>query len=180
MRAFTSTRVTRFARGSATSSSFGNIVLNQEASPHGARASSRVWVSAISTDSFGGIHEALKGWTPEAHGVFTDNLTLARHQLASIFEATASGMGPVAAGTDIIGGLWHMKAIFELSANGEDSCGSMQTIWIFSDMMNETAGFPYACVTRNRARTNDRTRDLHVAASGAELLSYSADCNPVR
>src|SRR6266496_284860 len=31
----------------------------------------RVWVSSISTDSFGGTHEILKGWTPDAHGVFT-------------------------------------------------------------------------------------------------------------
>jgi hypothetical protein len=105
-------------------------------------SSSRVWVSVISTDSFGGVHELLKGRTPEAHGVFTDDLTRARRQLAASFEAKSSGIAPVAAGTDIIGGLWHMKALFESGANANDSSGPTRTIWIFSDMMNETASFP--------------------------------------
>jgi hypothetical protein len=107
-----------------------------------APASSRVWVSVISTDSFGGVHEVLKGWTPEAHGVFTDDLTRARRQLAASFEEKSSGMAPVAAGTDIIGGLWHMKALFESEPNDDASSGATRTIWIFSDMMNETGNFP--------------------------------------
>jgi hypothetical protein len=105
-------------------------------------ASSRLWVSVISTDSFGGVHEVLKGWTPESHGIFTDNLTRARRQLAASFEMKSSGMAPVAAGTDIIGGLWHMKALLEPGPADEASSGSTRTIWIFSDMMNETASFP--------------------------------------
>jgi hypothetical protein len=104
-------------------------------------ASSRLWVSVISTDSFGGVQEVLKGWTPASHGIFTDDLTRARRQLAASFEGKSSGMAPVGAGTDIIGGLWHMKALLE-SGPDEASSGSTRTIWIFSDMMNETANFP--------------------------------------
>ena len=104
-------------------------------------AASRLWVSVISTDSFGGVHEVLKGWTPESHGIFTDDLTRARRQLVATFEVKSSGMLPIAAGTDIIGGLWHMKAFFESRADSYSS-GSTKRIWIFSDMMNETASFP--------------------------------------
>src|SRR5205823_5965 len=42
----------------------------------------RVWISAIGTDSFGGVVELLKGFTPDARGVFTDDLNRARRQLA--------------------------------------------------------------------------------------------------
>jgi hypothetical protein len=66
---------------------------------------SRVWVSVISTDSFGSVRELVKGWTPEGQGVFTDDLDRARRQLASTFESRAAGLSPVASGTDIIGGL---------------------------------------------------------------------------
>lgn len=52
---------------------------------------------------FGGVREILKGRTPEAHEVFTDDLTRARHQLASSFEAKSSGMAPVSVGSDISG-----------------------------------------------------------------------------
>ena len=34
-------------------------------------ANSRIWVLSISTDSFGGVQEVVKGWTPDWHGVFT-------------------------------------------------------------------------------------------------------------
>ena len=95
----------------------------------------------ISTDSFGGVHEVLKGWTPESDGIFTYDLTRARRQLVATFEVNGSGMLPIAAGTDIIGGLWHMKAFFESRADSYSS-GSTKRIWIFSDMMNETAKFP--------------------------------------
>ena len=103
---------------------------------------SRVWVSTISTDSFGGVSEILKGWTPDAHGVFTDDLNRARHQLASSFETKSSGMSPVSAGTDIFGGLWSLKARFESAPNADRSQAIPKTIWIFSDMMNETKNFP--------------------------------------
>ena len=34
-------------------------------------------------------------------------------QLASSFEAKSAGMAPLASATDIFGGLWHVKAVFE-------------------------------------------------------------------
>ncbi len=102
----------------------------------------RVWVSSISTDSFGGGHEILKGWTPDARGVFTEDLNRARHQLAAAFEVNSSGMAPVASNTDIFGGLWRMKALFESSSEPDASHSPTKTIWIFSDMMNETKEFP--------------------------------------
>jgi hypothetical protein len=104
-------------------------------------ANTRVWISSISTDSFGGGHEILKGWTPDARGVFTDDLNRARRQLASAFEAKSSGMAPVASGTDIFGGLWHIKTLFESVMSGSPST-TTKTLWIFSDMMNETREFP--------------------------------------
>jgi hypothetical protein len=48
----------------------------------------RVWVSAIANDSFGGAREIVKGWTPEIHSVFSDDLNRARRQLAVSFEAS--------------------------------------------------------------------------------------------
>ena len=66
---------------------------------------SRVWVSVITTESFGSVRSLVKGWTPDAQGVFTDDLDRARRQLAANFEAKSAGLRPTAAGTDIIGGL---------------------------------------------------------------------------
>jgi hypothetical protein len=130
------------ARGSATSELFREYLFSTKKLLLTEPASSRIWVSVISTDSFGGVREVLKGWTPEARGVFTDDLTRARRQLAVSFEAKSAGMAPVAAGTDIIGGLWHMKTLFESGADSDGAPGSTRTIWIFSDMTNETASFP--------------------------------------
>src|SRR5882762_1973378 len=76
-------------------------------------ANSRVWVSSIANDSFGGVREIVKAWTPNARGVFTDDLNRAQHQLAAGFEAKSSAIAPVSSGTDILGGLWRMKALFE-------------------------------------------------------------------
>lgn len=100
---------------------------------------SHVWVSVISTDSFGSVRELVRGWTPDGHGVFTDDLNRARHQLVSKFQSQAAGLAPVASGTDIIGGLWHLKALVE---SGPASEHVAKDIWIFSDMMNETAELP--------------------------------------
>jgi hypothetical protein len=105
-------------------------------------ANSRVWVSNIATDSFGEAHEIVRGWTPEAHGVFTDDLDRARRQLAINFEAKSASVAPTASSTDIFGGLWHMKALFEASPLAGPSSTSPKTVWIFSDMMNETRDFP--------------------------------------
>jgi hypothetical protein len=60
---------------------------------------SRVWVSVITTESFGSVRSLVKGWTPDAQGVFTDDLNRARHQLAATFEAKSTGLSPTAAGT---------------------------------------------------------------------------------
>jgi hypothetical protein len=109
-------------------------------------ANSRVWVSSISTNSFGGVPEVIKGWTPDAHGIFTDDLNRARRELASDFEVKSSGMAPVASGTDIFGGLWHLKAIFESISKTNRSHQVSKTIWIFSDMMNETKMFSMAAL----------------------------------
>jgi hypothetical protein len=61
---------------------------------------------------------------------------------ADSLPGTITQMAPVAAGTDIFGGLWHMKALFESGPTGESPHGAAKTIWIFSDMMNETPDFP--------------------------------------
>jgi len=42
------------------------------------RRDSHVQVSLISTDSFHGVQDILKGWTPDARGVFTADLNRAR------------------------------------------------------------------------------------------------------
>ncbi len=102
----------------------------------------RVWVSSIASDSFGGVREIVKGWTPDAHGIFTEDLNRARRQLATSFEAKSSGLTPSAQGTDIFGGLWHFKALFEsLPSSGSQSQPPTRTLWLFSDMMNETPEF---------------------------------------
>lgn len=101
---------------------------------------SRVWVSVITTDSFGSVRSLLKGWTPDTQGVFADNLDRARHQLAASFEEKSAGLKPNAAGTDIIGGIWQMKAMLE-SGTSSSSAAISKTIWIASDMVNESAGF---------------------------------------
>ncbi len=51
---------------------------------------SRVWVSVITTESFGSMRSLVKGWTPDAQGLFTDDLDRARHQLAANFEAKSA------------------------------------------------------------------------------------------
>jgi hypothetical protein len=101
---------------------------------------SRVWVSVITTESFGSVRSLVKGWTPDAQGVFTDDLDRARHQLAANFEAKSAGLTPTAAGTDIVGALWQMKALLESGSKGSSDAVS-KSIWIFSDMMNESANF---------------------------------------
>ncbi len=179
-------------------------------------ANSRVWVSSISNDSFGGVREVLKGWTPDARGVFTDDLTRARRDLASSFEVKSSGMSPVASGTDIIGGLWHLKALFESALGSDTSHVFPKTIWIFSDMMNETKDFPMPTLIAlgpeqmlERAKANGlvvpmngykiyiygaspsgltpqvwvtikKFWTMYFGAAGAELVSYSAECDAQR
>jgi hypothetical protein len=100
--------------------------------------SSRIVVLLIPTDSFGSGRESLKGWTRPARGVFTDDLNRAGRQLAGGFETKIARVSPIAAGTDIIGGLWRVRALLE---SGEPTITERE-IWIFSDMMNETPALP--------------------------------------
>lgn len=95
-------------------------------------------VLLISTDSFGSSGELLKGRTPPARGVFTDDLNRARHQLAAAFEMKTNGMSPVAAGTDVLGALWRVKSLLETGR----PTNTEREIWIFSDLMNETPALP--------------------------------------
>jgi hypothetical protein len=148
-------------------------------------ADSRVWVSSIASDSFGGVRELLKGWTPGARGIFTDDLNRARRQLATSFEAKSAGLAPNAPGTDIFGGLWHLKALFE-SVPKSGLSNAPRTVWIFSDMMNETQDLPMPRLLEmgpqqmlNRARANglivplDRYKIYVYGASPAGLTAQS-------
>jgi hypothetical protein len=176
-------------------------------------ANSRVWVSKIASDSFGGVVEVVSGWTPYARGVFIDDLTRARRQLAARFEDKSGGIVPVSAGTDIFGGLWHNKALFDSAPKSDSNSTVLMSIWIFSDMMNETREFsmpelvdttPEQMLERakaNRLIVPLRGYKIHVfgasmrnltpkqwetvrafwvryfSAAGAEVVSYSAECD---
>jgi hypothetical protein len=52
-------------------------------------------------------------------------------------KAVLRSQAPIAAGTDIFGGLWHLKALFE----SDRARPRTKTIRILSDMMNETRNF---------------------------------------
>jgi hypothetical protein len=103
---------------------------------------SRVWVLLISKDSFGGTQELLSGWTPDARGVFTADLDRARQQLAAAFDQKSRELSPNAAGTDIFGALWRAKVLLQPAEEDGGKNSTSRTIWIFSDMMNETPSFP--------------------------------------
>jgi hypothetical protein len=142
--------------------------------------STRVWVSGIAMDSFGSDGTILKGWTPEARGIFTDNLNRARRELASAFEQKSSGMKPVAAGTDIFGALWREKALFEPVGRPDAAQPAEKTIWIFSDMKNESAAFEMPALLPlgpeqmlERAKANR----LIVPMEGYKVYVYGASPN---
>lgn len=174
---------------------------------------SRVWVASIAADSFGGGSVVVKGRTPEVHGIFTDDLNRARRELATSFEAKSSGLIPTARDTDIIGALWHLKALFESLPPSDSSVESpTRTLWIFSDMMNETREFPMpallgigpvrmlerakadglvvplprykiyvygastAGLTPRSWATIKKFWEGYFAAGGAELVTYSEEC----
>ena len=99
---------------------------------------SRVWVSVIAADSFGGVHEVLTGWTPPQHGIFSEDLNRARKQLSTAFESKSLGFTPSAAGTDIFGAFAHAKVLMESATRNRNL---EKEIWIFSDMVNESPGF---------------------------------------
>lgn len=121
-------------------------------------ANSRVWVSIISTDSFGGVHEVVKGWTPDAHGIFTGDLNV-RDATSLPISRRDLRQWLRSVGTDIFGGLWYLKAIFESTPNADRSHAVSRTIWIFSDMMYETKNVPVpALIEMGPERMLDRAR----------------------
>jgi len=101
----------------------------------------RVFVSSISSDSFGGEKDILIGWTPESRGVLTDNLNRSRRQLLTAFLKRSQEMVPSSSETDIFGALWRVKASFESDRPASEKSSISRTIWIFSDMMNDTPEF---------------------------------------
>jgi len=129
------------SRGGRTNELFQQYLIAARRTLLSEAPNSRVWVWSISANSFGGAHEILKGWTPDARGVFTDDLNRARIQLASTFERKSATLAPLATSTDIFGGLWHLKALFE-SSQTLHAARVSRSIVIFSDMMNETRAFP--------------------------------------
>jgi hypothetical protein len=128
------------SRGGRTNELFREYLLTTRRLLMTEPPNTRVWVEMVSSDSFGGVREVLKGWTPDARGVFTDGLNRARRQLASSFEKNSSAMSPVASATDIFGALWRLKATIESDA-ARGASSTPKTIWVFSDMMNETQDF---------------------------------------
>ena len=128
----------------------------------------RVYVATITTESFGSVRELVKGWTPGTQGVFTDDLNRARRQLVSAFESRSAGMTPIAAGTDIIGALWHIKALLESTASPQSNQEVTRTIYVFSDMVNETRSLTMPALiglgSKNmldHAKANDLIVPLH-------------------
>ena len=137
---------------------------------------SRVWVSGIAVDSFGGAQVLVKGWTPDVHGIFTNDLNQARRQLAIGFEAKSASLAATAQGTDIFGGLWRFKAMFESAAKSR-SAQHPKTIWIFSDMMNETQEFrmpELLEIGAERMLVRAKASGLVIPLSGYKIYVYGA------
>jgi hypothetical protein len=158
----------------------------------------------------------LKGWTPDSRGVFTDDLNRARRQLSSSLEQRSAKMSPVAAGTDIFGALWRFKALFESGPLSNKAQEPAKTVWIFSDMVNETQDFPIpTLITMGPEKMLERAKangfivpmngykiyvygaapsgltpqawltvksfwTAYFQAAGAELVTYSAECDVQR
>jgi hypothetical protein len=140
-------------------------------------ANSRLWISTISTDSFGGGGELLKGWTPDSRGVFTEDLNRARRQLSSSFEQKSSRISPVASGTDIFGALWRFRALFESAPTSDKAQGLPKTIWVFSDMVNETREFPMpALIETGPEKMLERVKanGLLIPLNGYKVYVYGA------
>ncbi len=112
--------------------------------------------------------------------MFTDDLTHARTQLAKIFEVKSSALAPVAAGTDIFGALWHFKALFESGRNLNSTRSVQKTIWILSDMMNETQEFPMPALIEmgaDRMLEHARAKGLIVPLNGYQIYIQGASPN---
>lgn len=123
-------------------------------------------VLAISENSFGSGQEILNGWTPDARGVFTDDLDRARRDLAAQFRVKSSTIKPTARGTDIIGALWRVDELFDTLPK-EKAYPLPKTIWILSDMRNETKDFAIS----DLMRLNPQTVQEHTEAEPVVPLS---------
>jgi len=204
------------SRGGTTNDLFQDYLLSTKKLLLTEPANSRVWVSSIATDSFGGVGELLKGWTPDSRGVFTDDLNRARRQLSVSFEQRSAKLSPVASGTDIFGALWRFKALFESGQQSNNVQEAPKAVWIFSDMVNETRDFPMpALIAMGPEKMLERAKaaglliplngyqvyvhgaspsgltpqawstikgfwTLYFRAVGAELVTYSAECDVQR
>lgn len=116
------------------------------------------------------------GWTPEPHGVFADELMRARRQLAASFEEKSSAMSASSPGTDIIGGLWRLKALFE-SGSQHFQSPERKSSFIFSDMVNETRSFPMPeliVVGSQQMLERVRASGLLVPMNGYKIYVYGA------
>lgn len=166
------------SRNGTTSELFREYLLSTKKLLATEAPNTRVLVSGIAVDSFGGDGTILKGWTPESHGIFTDDLNRARRQLVSSFEQKSSKLTPVAAGTDIFGALWRFNALF--GSTGKSANTQTKTIWIFSDMINETPNFQMPSLLPTgpeqmleRAKANG----LIVPLNGYKIYIYGATPN---
>jgi len=83
----------------------------------------------------------------------------------------------VASGTDIISGLWHLKALFESAPKSDTSHALPKTIWIFSDMMNETQDFPMPtliAIGPEQMLERVKANGLLVPMNGYKIYVYGA------
>src|SRR5262249_54503020 len=120
------------SKGGTTSHLFQEYLLSTKKLLLTEPPNSRLWVSSIASDSFGGTSELLKGWTPDSRGVFTEDLNRARRQLSASFEQKSAKIAPTSSGTDIFGGLWHFKTLFDSSPVSDKAQGIPKEIWILS------------------------------------------------
>lgn len=135
---------------------------------------SRTWTFVISTDSFGSVQSLVRGWTPSAHGIFTDQLEQARRQLVTSFESKAAGLRPTASGTDIFGALARAKAALE---SDPDAAHHVKEIFVFTDGVNETSGFNMpALIPTGVANMMQlaRTNRLIVPLAGVRVYVFGA------
>ena len=86
-------------------------------------------------------------------------------------------------GTDIFGGLWHLKALFESNARSGAASSLPKTIWIFSDMMNETKDFPMPEMIElgpERMLERAKAKGLLVPLNGYKIYVYGASTNGLK
>lgn len=134
---------------------------------------SRLSLMMIASDSFGGADTVLRGWTPDARGVFTDGLARARQQLVREFDTRAKGIKPVAESTDIFGAIWKVHATF----SSDSSKGPSREIVIFSDMVNAARGLSIAemiAAGPHKVLESAKAKGLVAPLDGYRIFVYGA------